>query len=244
MAQLPDVGLFAALPSRSTEPEWLDDLNISGPQLEESLRDLELFNRYLGGHRALLRGVERALPWLPQRRLRLVDIGCGRGDGLRALSRWSRKKGVALDLVGLDANGATIEQARKQSHDFPEIRYVTGDAFGADLQRLQPDLVTASLIFHHFSTATLAERLPRLLEHAPAIVVADLHRHRVAHASFRALTKVLRNCPMTRHDGAVSIRRAFTREELTELIAPLDLRHWSIHWSFAFRYELLLVRNS
>lgn len=239
-----NVGLFAALPTRSTEPEWLDDLSMSGPELEESLRDLELFNRYLGGHRALLRCLQRALPWLPKRRLRLVDVGCGRGDGLRAIARWSRRHGVELDLVGLDANEATIEQARIQSHSFPDIRYVSGDAFGSTLGDLEADVVTASLIFHHFPSSTLAARLPQLLEHTPVLVVADLHRHRLAHASFRALTKVLGNCPMTRHDGAVSIRRAFTRAELTELVSPLNLRHWSIHWSFAFRYELLLVRNT
>lgn len=238
------VSTFARLPFRSTETEWLDDLSLDGPELEESLRDLELFNRYLGGHRALLRCLQRALAWLPKRRLRLVDIGCGRGDGLRAIARWGAKSGLALDLIGVDANEATLHEARKQSRAYPEIRYVAGDAFGNTLAALQPDVVTASLIFHHFSTTELAEQLPRLLEHTPVLVIADLHRHRLAHASFRALTRLLRACPMTRHDGAVSIRRAFTRHELQDLIAPLDLRHWSIHWSFAFRYEVLLVRNT
>lgn len=244
MAHSSEVPVFAPLPTRSTEREWLDDLDLSGPQLEAALWELELSNRYLGGHRALLRALQRAVPWLPSRRLRLVDIGCGRGDGLRAIAEWGRRHDVALELVGLDANEATIEEARKQSSAFPEIDYVVGDAFGPELGHLNPDVVTASLLFHHFTTAELAVRLPRLLSHTPVLVIADLHRHRVAHAGFRALTKVLGACPMTRHDGAVSIRRAFTRAELKELLAPLDLRHWSIHWSFAFRYEVLLVRNT
>lgn len=241
MALHSNVGLFARLPTRSTEMEWLDDLNINGPELEESLRDLERFNQYLGGHRALLRCLQRALPWLPKGRLRLVDIGCGRGDGLRVIARWSEKNGIPLELIGVDANEAALDEARKQSKQFPAIRYVAGDAFGATLQELEPDVVTASLLFHHFTTPALKERLPLLLNHTRALVIADLHRHRIAHASFRALTRVLGSCPMTRHDGAVSIRRAFTRSDLDELIQPLHLRHSSIHWSFAFRYEVLLV---
>jgi 2-polyprenyl-3-methyl-5-hydroxy-6-metoxy-1,4-benzoquinol methylase len=243
MALLSDTSLFAPLPSRSTEREWLDDLEIRGPELEAGLHELELSNRYLGGHRALLQCLQRALPWLPQRRLRLVDVGCGRGDGLRAIARWGRRNNIPLELVGLDANGAAIDEARKHSKDFSDIRYVEGDAFGSALGELLPDVVTASLLLHHFTTPSLASHLPQLLQHAPVLVIADLHRHPLAHAGFRALTKVLGACPMTRHDGAVSIRRAFTRNDLLELIAPLDLRHWSIHWSFAFRYEVLLVRN-
>jgi SAM-dependent methyltransferase len=235
------VSLFAPLHARSSETEWLDDLDIQGPELEESLRDLEFFNQYLGGHRALLRCLTRALPWLPKRRLRLVDIGCGRGDGLRVIARWSAKHHIPLELIGLDANAATLDEARKQSREFPEIQYIAGDAFGATLRDLAPDVVTASLLLHHFTTPALAERLPQVLRHTRALVIADLHRHVLAHASFRGLTKVLRSCAMTRHDGAVSVRRGFTRADLQSLIAPLPLRHGSIHWSFAFRYEVLLV---
>ncbi len=238
-----ETGLFAPLRFRSTEPEWLDDLSIRGPELEESLRDLELSNRFLGGHRALLKSLERALPWLPQRRLRLVDIGCGRGDGLRAIARWSARRNIPLELIGLDANAAVIDEARKQTKKYPNIRYVAGDAFGDALRELAPDVVTASLLFHHFSTEALAEQLPVLLKHSRVVVMADLHRHPVAHAGFRAITKLLRACAMTRHDGAVSIRRAFTREDLEHLIAPLQLHHWSVQWSFAFRYGVLLVRD-
>lgn len=235
------VSPFASLPTRSLETEWLDDLDVQGPELEESLRDLERFNQYLGGHRALIRCLRRALPWLPQRRLRLVDIGCGRGDGLRAIARWASRNHVDLELIGLDANPAAIAAATRQSDQFPELRYVVGDAFGETLKDLAPDIVTASLICHHFTTPALAERLPQLLAHTQALVIADLHRHVLAHASFRALTKVLGCCAMTRHDGAVSVRRAFTRSDLEALITPLPLRHWSLHWSFAFRYEVLLV---
>lgn len=244
MVHDPNSGLFARLSTRSSEREWLDDLNISGPQLQAGLRELELSNRYLGGHRALLRCLQRARPWLPARRLRLVDIGCGRGDGLRAIARWGQRNGVELELVGLDANEATIREAREHSRDRREIRYVAGDAFGAALRDLEPDVVTASLIFHHFTTVEIAEFLPYLMTQTPILVVSDLHRHPVAHAGFRALTKVLGASPMTRHDGAVSIRRAFTRDDWAQLIAPLHLRHASIHWSFAFRYEVLLVRGT
>lgn len=237
------VSLFDPLLVRSTEHEWLDDADVGGPVLHRNLRELESLNRLLGGHTSLIRGLRRALLWLPQRPLRVVDVGCGSGDGLRALSAWGRRSQVPLQLLGIDSNPEIISFARAQSADYGDVAYRQGDAFGDLLHSLRPDLVVASLFCHHFGSDVLAPWLARTVRYARAVVLSDLQRHPLAHAGFRALTRLTRASPMTRHDGAVSIRRGFTRSELEQLVEPLEVKHASIHWSFAFRYEVLLVAS-
>lgn len=237
------VSLFDPLVERSTETEWLDDPAFVGPALYRNLRELETINRFLGGHASLVRCVRRALPWLNKRPLHVVDVGCGSGDGLRALSRWGRREGIALRLVGLDANPEVLDFARSQSTGYDDITYLHGDAFGDFFPAINSDLVVASLFCHHFGSHVLQEWLSKVLQTTRALAISDLHRHSLAHIGFRALSRLARASPMTKNDGAVSIRRGFTRPELEGMIAPLRVKHASINWSFAFRYEVLLVAS-
>lgn len=236
------VSVWTSLRTRSSETEWLDDLATSPTLLERNLHQLELLNHFLGGHQSLLRGVGRALRFVGHRPLRVVDVGCGNGDGLRALDKWCSRRGLNVDLIGLDLNPAIIDIARRRSEAHANVRFLQADAFGGTLDALAPDITTATLFCHHFPSTTLTGQLQQLLRSSAALVISDLHRHPVAHAGFRGLCRLAPLSPMTRHDGAVSIRRGFQRAELEALIAPLGARHVSIRWAFAFRYEVLLVR--
>lgn len=232
--------MWRRLAARSTEPEQLDNCDFWSFELDHALRDLERFNRWLGGNRSLVRALRRALPFCPQRPLTVVDIGCGSGDGLRVLARWGSRQAIPLRLFGVDANPAVIDIARRASRDEPTISYVVGDAFGTTLERLNPDVVVANQFFHHFTQAELEARLPQLLRRTRVLVISDLHRSALAHAGFGIISRLLNASTLARHDGLVSIRRGFTRAEWQGLLARLPLRHQTIDWSF-FRHELLLA---
>lgn len=59
---------------------------------------------------------------------RIIDIGCGPGNSTILLKyRWPD-----ADITGIDLSQAMIEQAKK---DYPDIRFITGDA-GGDLSHL------------------------------------------------------------------------------------------------------------
>src|SRR5690606_6978375 len=145
----------------------------------------------------LLRGFRRALAWMPEGRLRVVDVGCGGGDGLRLLARWCAKRNLAVEFFGLDFNETVLDTARDLSRDCPNVRFVQGDAFDGTLQDLQPDIVTATLFCHHFPSTDLRSHLETMLYASRALVISDLHRHPVAHASFRLLGRVARLGAMT-----------------------------------------------
>src|ERR1700732_2375610 len=98
---------------RSNETEWLDRTDINPADLENVLRDLASFNRTFLGHYPLLRWVAQAVQRGPKGTpLSIVDVGCGDGELLRAIRRWSRRRGVELNLLGIDLNPETIRIAR------------------------------------------------------------------------------------------------------------------------------------
>lgn len=228
---------------RSTEPERLDSPTFGGVELKRALDDISTFNRWLGGHRSLIRAFERALHHVPKAGpLRVVDVGCGNGDGLRALARWAEKKPLELELYGVDANPTIVNIARSESKGYA-INYVVGDAFGSELQALEPDVVVANQFFHHFTSPELHRYLPLLLRETRALVMCDLHRHTLAHLGFAVLARLVGASSIARDDGLVSIRRGFVRRDLQELVQALPLRHSSIVWRFPYRFEVLMCRN-
>ena len=69
----------------------------------------------------------------------------------------------------------------------------------------------------------------------------DLHRHAVAYFSFQVLATLFSKSRMVRHDGPVSVRRAFHPDELLRIAerAGVPAR---VHRSFPYRLVLVADR--
>ncbi|MET0269463.1 MAG: methyltransferase domain-containing protein, partial [Sphingomonas sp.] len=80
-------------------------------------------------------------------RLRLLDVGFGQGDMLRAIARWAARRGIAADLVGVDLNPNSAPAARAATPAGMAIDYRTGDY--ADLDGEGWDVIVSSLVAHH-----------------------------------------------------------------------------------------------
>ena len=52
-----------------------------------------------------------------RRSFRLLDVGSGHGDYLRAIARWAQQRGIEAQLTGIDLDG--FYAARE---DFPPVR--------------------------------------------------------------------------------------------------------------------------
>jgi hypothetical protein len=70
------------------------------------------------------------------------------------------------------------------------------------------------------------------------VLVNDLHRHRVAYASIRLLSRLFSHSVMVKHDGPVSVRRAFRPLELENLARRAGIRA-TVHRSFPYRLVLV-----
>jgi hypothetical protein len=66
-------------------------------------------------------------------------------------------------------------------------------------------------------------------------VVSDLRRSRPAYAAAWLLTRAISKNRLTRHDGPLSVRRAYTRTELARLSARAGLAAVRWHHAVAFR---------
>lgn len=166
----------------------------------------------------------------------LVDIGFGHGDMLRAIAGWARDNGKTARLVGVDLNPRSAPVAQAATDPLLGISYSTGDA--ADLD-FAPDFIVSSLVAHHMSDAELVGFL-RWMEGTAkrGWFINDLHRHPVAWAGFRLLAGALGWHAIVRHDGALSVRRAFIRADWDRLLTAAGLTQppVGVRWHIPFRW--------
>jgi 2-polyprenyl-3-methyl-5-hydroxy-6-metoxy-1,4-benzoquinol methylase len=222
----------------------MDDFDMTGEVLRDSLDQIARINRWLGGNQITVDGVKKLVKNLPKNKpVHLVDLGCGNGDLLRVLARWGRKQGHTFRLTGIDGNAYTIDYARRLSQDYPEIEYRTEMLPSAWLETADYDIALCTLFLHHFAT----ERLLHLLQvvHKQAnvgIVVNDLQRSALAYRLFQLITLPVTN-PMVISDGLVSILRGFKRSELETWSKTLMPSQSVIRWRWAFRYQWIVKKQ-
>lgn len=232
-----DVPSFSSFQHRATGVELMDDLDLGGNTIRQTLDQLELVNRYLGGTQAW-RGVQHLISEAPtqQAPLTIADLGCGGGDGLRRIAKWGRKTDISMRLIGFDANPHVVAYAREKSQDWPEISFEVADITDASFLTRQFDVLTASLVLHHFQDRELQHLIPAYVAMSRrGLVVADLQRHWLPWSLFALVTKIMGASHMIRHDGLLSVRRGFTRRELTQKLQATTYPY-QLQWCWAFRY--------
>ncbi|MEX2400810.1 MAG: methyltransferase domain-containing protein [Rhodothermales bacterium] len=237
-------GLFS-LAERSFAVEQMDDLSIRDARIENALYEIRYVNRYLGGYRALKKALRPVLDTWNGKRLTVLDLGAGLADYAVELVRWGRRRGVAVDVTAVDANPEAVRcaQAYLDRRLSPalrrSVRALVADALHPPFSAGTFHITTASLFLHHFRDDE-AVRLLRVMDRTASlgIVVNDLHRHPLALAGIRSIAAVLPVSPMFRHDGPLSVRRAFRPEELQSLAGQAGLRNVAVRRHWAFRVTL------
>ncbi len=223
---------------RSTETEIMDDLLCQGPVVDQTLRELEFINHWLGGNSVTLDGVRQLAEG--HNNLTIADLGCGGGDMLKMLARWGRKNKLSLSLTGLDANPNIVEFARENCRDYHEIQFETMDIFSSEFALRKYDIVTGTLFYHHFQQDVLVDFFSRLKNQVRmGIVVNDIHRHPLAYYSIKLLTLLFSRSAMVKFDAPLSVLRAFTKAELTEVLVLSGFHQFQIQWRWAFRWQAI-----
>lgn len=208
---------FASLRVPIEREEEMDAAELPPERYARVLADLSRINALTLAPRPTLGFLERVRahgtgprPW------RILDVGFGAGDMLARISRWGERRGVALDLAGVDLNPKSEAVARARLGD--RARLITGDY--RDLAGQGWDIILSSLVSHHMTPAQRSEFL-RFMEGEAARgwLVNDLHRRRLPFAGYPLLATLAFVDPIVRRDGQLSVGRSFRRAEWAAMLA-------------------------
>jgi SAM-dependent methyltransferase len=227
------------LEARAIAEELMDDPSLDPNVYAEVMRDLGKVNGVTMARLPTLRFLERALG--ERKQFRLLDVGYGGGDMLRAIAKWAAKRGIKADLVGVDLNPRSETAARSATPDAVPIHYVTGDY--AEMAGEGFDFIVSSLVAHHMTRAELIAFL-RFME-ASAMrgwFINDLHRHGFAWLGYPLLAGLMRWHPIVRHDGRLSIARSYRPDEWPPLLDEAGVKGARVRRIFPFRLCVEAIR--
>jgi 2-polyprenyl-3-methyl-5-hydroxy-6-metoxy-1,4-benzoquinol methylase len=227
---------------RSEALEIMDDLDCSGEVVDQTLRELEFINTWLGGNAVTIEALKKILKNHDRTKpVVIADLGCGGGDMLRLIYRWTIRNKIQVKLIGIDANPNIIHFAQQNIHDIPAIEFVTLDIFSDVFRKMKFDVVIGTLFYHHFSNLQLSEFFHQLHKQCNiGFIINDIHRHPLAYYSIKLLTKLFSKSAMVKYDAPLSVLRAFTKKELHNVLAD-STASFSITWRWAFRWQVIAV---
>lgn len=216
----------------------MDDVSIQGEELERTLFEIERINRFFGGYPPTIDGVA-SLVRPDDRKLSVLDVGTGGADYPKRLVEWGQKRGIEVEVVGIDLTPTTVEYATRRTEGYP-IRVELMDLFDLDEAR-QFDVVHAAAVLHHFPGDSAVRALARMARHARrGVVVNDLHRHAAAWFGIRLYTRAVVKNRLVRYDAPLSVLRGFSRTELEAMCESASLAAPRIRWRALFRWEMVI----
>ena len=208
---------------RAELTEWMDE-PCSREERRACLEDLSKVNRWFLAYRPVLHWLDSLALNQLDRPIRIVDVGCGYGDGLRRIECWAHERGIGVSLTGCDLNPDTVAIAAQAATKTSRIEWVAADVFS--YRSSEPiDLVVSSLFTHHLEENAIVRFLRWMEEHTClGWFVNDLSRAPIPYHLFKAFSKLAGLHRFVQHDGPVSIARAFIAEDWRRMCAAAGLR--------------------
>jgi 2-polyprenyl-3-methyl-5-hydroxy-6-metoxy-1,4-benzoquinol methylase len=210
-------------------PELMDG-DCSYQDFRDCLRSLQKVNRWLLGYRPTLAWLSRTAA---ERPVHILDVGSGGGDLLREIARWGRKRGMAVQLTGIDMNPYAARAAAEFTPKEMAVEWVTGDALAYAPAR-PVDIIVSSLMTHHLEDVEITALL-RWMEATAQTgwFINDLERSHRSSRMFYWLAKASGWHRFVLHDGPVSFRRAFREADWVRLLAAAGIPRQAVtleHW--------------
>ena len=205
--------------------EHLDGDLADTDALVGNLRDFARLNRLSGGTRLSQKAIERLEARGPVRTI--LDVGTGGADIPVALLAAARRSGRELTVTATDGRAEVLDAARAAR---PGIERLEGLGFAVADGRSLPypdaafDVAHASLVLHHLEPEDAVAFLRELRRVARiGVVVNDLVRGWLFWIGTWVVVRAAARSRFTRHDGPLSVRRAYTRRELGDLLIRANL---------------------
>ena len=212
--------------SHRSQLDELIDAPCSRNEMRACLRDLAWTNRWTMAYRPQMHWLDTLADELSALAdpICILDVACGYGDGLRKIEQWARKRGIAVELTGLELNADATVIAAEATSASSRIRWVTADVF-TYVPPHSVHLVISSLFTHHLSEDNIVRLLQWMERHAGlGWFIHDLSRAAIPYYSFQIFSKLARLHPFVQHDGPISIARSFVMEDWQRMCTAAGLK--------------------
>ncbi len=215
---------------RVVTPELLDRDAGSPAEIATSLNDLQRVNRWFGGIGTTCRAIQRVAEATGQTHFSLLDVASASG----AVPQKARER---LQSTGLELNITLVDRA--PSHLRNGSRKVAADALALPFRNNSFDLVSCGLFAHHLQPSQLIQFVDEGLRVARlAVLINDLVRNPLHLALVYAGMPLFRSW-LTRHDATASVRAAYRREEMLEMLKRSKAVRVEVIRSFLFRMAVI-----
>ena len=221
--EYPDLSFFPpGLSERVLQPELMDAPELDRSEHTQALRALARVNLLSLTARRIWaelrkRGMSRDRPF------RLLDVGCGGGDVILALSSKARKEGFSLEVSGCDSSPVALSHGRAEA----ERTKLEAHFFQLDVTRSPLpggyDLICSSLFLHHLDEEKAVELLSGMARAGKSVLVQDLVRSRLGYWLAFGTLRVLSASRVARVDGARSVQASFRIPEVKALARQAGL---------------------
>lgn len=230
--------------NRSQELELLDLENIKKKDLFQNLKELEIINKYLFGIYTSIKGIELLIKD-KNKTYEIYDIGCGGGDFLKYIAKWAKKKSLKVNLVGVDLKKDCIEYAKNNCKDFPNIRFMQSDFNDILSSENKPDIIHASLFFHHLRDEDIINFLHIIKLKKVDLIINDLIRNSIAYYSIKYLTKLFSKSYLVQNDAPLSVLKGFKKFEWENKLKKIESLgcSYKVISTIGFRH-LIIIKNN
>jgi 2-polyprenyl-3-methyl-5-hydroxy-6-metoxy-1,4-benzoquinol methylase len=222
---------------RSDKKELLDDDNIPFADIQQNMKELNVINKYLGGHAITLSGFKKLTG--KKSSLSVCEIGCGGGDNLAAIYQWSYQNNIHLDIIGIDMKDECIQFAKSNRTLPASAKWISKDYRAVKFDE-KPDIIFSSLFCHHFTSEELVGQFQWMKENSTlGFFINDLQRNYLAYLSIKLLTSLFSSSYLVKNDAPISVLRGFHKSELVRICNHSNIQPLLLKWKWAFRYLLV-----
>jgi len=228
------------LKHRSQEKEQMDNFDLSGDKLHQTLNGLSVINQYFGNTNSTFKAVKKEII-KANKPLTIIDLGCGGGDNLRVIAKWIFEKNQAINLIGIDGNQNILDYAVDKNSPQIQIEYLQADILSDSFEIPKCDILISSHFVYHFSDEGLIQFLQKVKKNVNLkIIFSELQRSSIAYFLFKIGGIFLPFSKMVKQDGLLAIQRAFTKKELITIFQKAGIENYQIKWKWAFRFIVVI----